>query len=60
MLKQIPEIDLEKIPLHVQARLTSHLLRQYRDFYQDPENERGFQEWKAKRDAANKAKGVPA
>ena len=32
-------------------KTAAEMLKRCRDFYQDPENERAYQEWKANRDA---------
>ena len=42
----------EHIPEHIKDTLARGLLEAALRFYQDPENVRKFQEWKAKRDAA--------
>ena len=39
------------IPEHVMDTLARTLLRAAERFYQDPENLRRFEEWKARRDA---------
>ena len=41
------------------TKTAAALLKRCREFYQDPENERAYQEWKAKRDAKT-AKAVSA
>jgi len=41
------------------SKTAAALLERCRAFYQDPENEREYQEWKAKRDAKT-AKAVSA
>jgi len=41
------------------GKAAAALLELCREFYQDPENEKAFQEWKAKRDA-KPAKAVSA
>jgi hypothetical protein len=40
-------------------KTAAELLQRCREFYQDPENERAYQEWKANRDAKT-AKAVSA
>lgn len=49
--------DSGKVPNF--RKTAAELLQRCREFYQDPENERAYQEWKAKRDA-KPAKAVGA
>lgn len=37
------------------TKTAAELLKRCREFYQDPENEKQFEEWKAKRNAQAKA-----
>lgn len=39
-------------------KTAAELLQRCREFYQDPENERAFQEWKARKDGQNEKKAI--
>ena len=45
----IPKIDVSKIPKYALDALCDTLLKSVRTYFQDPEHEKEFQEWKKKR-----------
>lgn len=48
-------VDLQNIPESARQSLLAATYKAAQRFYQDPENEARFQEWLAKRNAAEKA-----
>lgn len=51
----IPTIDPSKIPKHIMDSLCRTLLDSMKHYFDDPEHERAFQEWKKQRDAEKTA-----
>ena len=51
----IPKIDTSKIPKLVMGLLCNDLLESVRHYFEDPEHEKEFQEWKKQREAEESA-----